>query len=275
MTKKNKEKTPVDYYYQVKGLGDGGGFSRWSWPPLVSGKITAIDKKVARKELEDEFGQKLPLRVLSDDDKAPFILHLREIKEDDTRTKSLFLDKECVQCGESFRIIDKYNDVHETDKGTDYCSSSCAIFHRKDNFVSIGSSSSLSTASEDQGYIYKITHKETGKSYIGKTTQSFTLRWHQHFSSGPDTKFKRAINDSSFIDWTFELIEAIKLVDIIDDTKVKPSVELQSLIASHISIREQFWINHYDSISDGYNTAYADKSTAKKRSTQLNLYDKD
>ena len=33
------------------------------------------------------------------------------------------------------------------------------------------------------GYIYKITHKESKKSYIGQTTQDLDIRWKEHFKS--------------------------------------------------------------------------------------------
>ena len=74
--------------------------------------------------------------------------------------------------------------------------------------------------------------------YIGKTSQVFTLRWYQHFYQSGDCKFHAAIKNSNFTDWSFDVIEIANS-------------------AEEVSIREQYWIDHYDSISNGYNSVSA------------------
>lgn len=87
--------------------------------------------------------------------------------------------------------------------------------------------------------VYKITNKETNKCYIGQTIQCFTLRWYQHFFQTGDTKFHLAIKDSSPSNWSFEVIEVLNQ---------------EKISKKEIDEREMFWINHYDSINNGYNT---------------------
>ena len=87
-------------------------------------------------------------------------------------------------------------------------------------------------------------------SYIGKTTQAFTLRWWQHFSSETNTKFSKEINQTSLKDWVFSIIEIINEEEAQDQNKT---------LDAWISEREQFHINDNDSINNGYNSVIAIK----------------
>jgi hypothetical protein len=53
----------------------------------------------------------------------------------------------------------------------------------------------------------------------------------------------------------FEVIEIITIPENVKDFK-----EIERLIIS----REVFWMNHYDSISNGYNSVVSDKNELKK-----------
>ena len=96
------------FYYQVKGKDPSEySHSNWHWPPLFSGKVEADNKKQARLLIEDEYGRKFPLRVLSKDlEKEHYLLNIREIDSNDVKTLSLFDLKECKECGCKFRVID-------------------------------------------------------------------------------------------------------------------------------------------------------------------------
>lgn len=226
----------MDFYYQIKGQGDSAFGGNWCWPPIFSGMVTADNKKKAKSLIEDDYGRKFPLRVLSKDlDKESYLLSIREIQHGDTRTKDLFLLKECKQCNIKFRVIDKYNDHNERNKGAEFCSDNCASKNRDENRIKTGPIESLSGGA---AYIYKITNKLTSMVYIGKTTQIFTLRWYQHFYQGGDCKFHGAIKSSNFLDWDFTLIELVKTI-------------------KEVPIREQYWINHFNSIENGYNSVSA------------------
>ena len=97
--------------------------------------------------------------------------------------------------------------------------------------------------------IYRVFNRLTGMSYVGKTTQVFTLRWYQHFYHGGKCKFHDAIKASKKEDWDFSIIETV----------VTPKDEdLDCFVAT----REQFWIDEFDSIENGYNTVTAKKGVA-------------
>lgn len=63
--------------------------------------------------------------------------------------------------------------------------------------------------------------------------------------------------DTQITDWLFEVLEIITNDD------------LRTIEYSHknnyINQREQYWINYYDSIKNGYNTATADKAEKLKK----------
>jgi hypothetical protein len=85
-------------------------------------------------------------------------------------------------------------------------------------------------------YIYKITEKSTGKSYVGKTKNAPFFRWWNHLkhSSSP---FGLYIRNSKLSDWTFEVLEEL------------PS-EIQD---SEVFRIESDYIKKYDSINNGFN----------------------
>ena len=61
------------------------------------------------------------------------------------------------------------------------------------------------------GYIYKITHKPTGKVYIGKTVNFPLWRWWQHIKDQSGTKFHEFFKENSnMCDWIFEAIDVVK-----------------------------------------------------------------
>lgn len=226
----------MDYYYQIKGKSS---YSKtWEWPPSVSGKVSAKNKKEARKKIEDEFGRDFCLRVLKADfDKTDYLLRIVEISDENAYLADLFSMKECAECKRKFRVIDKYNNEHETNKGGEFCSSSCCESSRR-TFAKL---SKLSAMYESVGQIYAITNKTNGKVYVGKTTQVFTLRWYQHFFQGSGTPFHNAISESDVTDWVFSVVETVK-------------IEREQNLVDVLSEREAYWISHYDSLDNGYNT---------------------
>ena len=226
----------TDYYYQIKGKRSGQD-KTWSWPPIFSGLISAADKKAAKVKVEKDYGKQFPLRVLRKDiDDNEYLLHLREVDIDDDKTRSLFDLKVCTCCGKNFRQIDLYNDLNELYKGDLFCSSACRCNWVERNKV---------TASDNTGngkpVIYKVTNIKTGMSYVGKTTQVFTLRWYQHFYQTGSCKFHQAIVDSNLEDWQFSVIEAVS---------VKQGLDVASVLAE----REQHWITKLNTINNGYNS---------------------
>ena len=235
-----------EFYYQIKArkeIGHGGhgifGSSNWEFPPVFCGKVEAKDKKAAKLLIEDEYGREFPLRVLNKDlEKHHYLLNISEIKEDDERTKKLFNILQCEECNSNFRIIDKYNDHNERDKGSVFCTYDCKLTNNERNKFN----KFVSETVNGSAYIYKITNKENGMTYIGKTQQVFTLRWYQHFYHGGSSKFHNAIKEVSLENWVFEILEVIK-----ENPKEKDFL-------SFVLSRESFWISKFDSIEKGYNS---------------------
>lgn len=229
------------FYYQLKGKSEGSGDfgGNWAWPPVFSGKVKAVSKKEARKLIEADYGRAFPLRVLTKDlFKEHYLLYIREIHKDDDRTNDLFKLKQCKQCKKEFKVIDKYNDFNEQNKGQDFCSSECSSAHYQENHVS----TAIDTFSISKGVvIYKITNTKTNQCYIGQTSQVFTLRWYQHFYQNGSCKFHKAIKASEITDWEFTLLEVITDQSIGDKKR-------------HIDERELYYIEQYDSIANGYNS---------------------
>lgn len=230
------------FYYQIKGKDESGFMGNWSWPPVFSGMVEAENKKKAKLLIDDEYGRKFPLRVLKKDiDEHHYLLNIKEVNEGDERTIGLFELIECEQCNKKFRVIDKYNDFNENDKGRDFCSQSCkSRWYESNKTIKIPSNE----LSNGIAFIYQIKNKITGMSYIGKTTQVFTLRWYQHFYQHGDCKFHKAIKESKFSDWTFSVIEIVQNID-------------GEVNGETVKRREGYWISEFDSINNGYNSVQA------------------
>lgn len=242
----------MDYYYQIKGKSSDNQseFGVWIFPPIFSGKVTAKDKKEARELICEEYGKKFPIRVLHKDlESNDFLLSIKEM-EPGSHYHKLFELQKCEQCDNTFYVIDKYNDKNCRDKGFAFCSDTCRDDNGKmhqmqklDNELLIGSAVPV---------IYKITNKVSGMVYIGKTSQVFTLRWYQHFFQFGSNKFHDAIKKSKFTDWQFEIIEIIEFPQ-----EIKENKDFTNYINNrekYIIERERYWINHHDSIVNGYNS---------------------
>ena len=237
-----------EFYYQIKGKlsipeSNGWGISNWGFPPIFCGKISAINKKKAKELIDEEYGKKFPQRVLQKDlDSNEFLLNIEEIKPG-SHIKQLFELQTCIHCKQTFYVIDKYNDNNCSNKGFDFCSDKCKVDYRGVQEYLRNQNQELS--GNNNPIIYKITNKATGQCYIGKTTQVFTLRWYQHFFQMGNCKFHDAIKNSKVCDWVFEVQE---IVIIPEDIKTVGDIE--KLIIE----RERYWIEHYNSIENGYNS---------------------
>jgi len=91
-------------------------------------------------------------------------------------------------------------------------------------------------------YIYKITEKETNKSYIGKTRNAPFFRWWNHLihSSSP---FGIYLRSTSLDKWTFEVLEI--LPSKIEDKEI-------------FRIESEY-MQKFDSINNGFNTLISNK----------------
>jgi len=202
----------------------------WTFPPEFSGKVSADNKKEAKKKIEEEFYREFPLRVLKKDyPNVPYLLKITEINERMGGIIELFDYKSCEICEKEYRVIDSYNLGRGRFVGGKCCSDDCA-----DEYYKRQREESYNNFENHKcpNVIYKITNKNNGKVYIGQTIRSFTLRWWEHFCEW--------IPNEDICDFKFETIE------IIEDK-------------SKLNEREQFYIDKYDSINTGYNKLRAEK----------------
>lgn len=90
-----------------------------------------------------------------------------------------------------------------------------------------------------RGFIYKITNKINGKSYIGQTIQDVKERFYQHCATKCsqavlNMAIHKAINKYGKSNFTVEVIEEVESTDLND--------------------REKYWIKFYNSYNNGYNS---------------------
>ena len=100
-------------------------------------------------------------------------------------------------------------------------------------------------------FIYKATSITTGKVYIGQSCQTLEKRMSQHLYKAtsdydPNNHFHNAIRKYGFQDFVFQIIEDdIMSNEILDE-------------------REKYWINHYNSYYDGYNSTLGGESGLRR-----------
>ena len=90
-----------------------------------------------------------------------------------------------------------------------------------------------------RGFIYKITNKVNGKSYIGQTIQNVKERFYQHCA----TKCSKAVSNMA-------IHRAIKKYG-----KSNFTVEvIEEIDSANLNDRERYWIKYYNSYNNGYNS---------------------
>ena len=179
-----------------------------------------------------------------------------------------FEDRECTICGRQYNLIDR--NIRNGSPSANiqnikphFCSSECNEIGSY-NYQKILEEEKIRKTMEDNNgiyspCIYKITNKQTNKVYIGQTTQYIAFRWYQHFSNNTGTKFHKEINEYKLTDWTFEVIEILDKENYREflnkcynkDNKNKISIK------EFVDIREQYWIDEFNSINNGYNSVIA------------------
>lgn len=101
-------------------------------------------------------------------------------------------------------------------------------------------------------YIYKVTNTVNGMVYIGKTKNSVESRWKQHCYQA-----KGKYNHCKF-----------KLQDAINEFGAEHfTVEQIDVAATNeeANKKEMYWIAHYDSINNGYNTSIGGRNGANRK----------
>lgn len=84
-----------------------------------------------------------------------------------------------------------------------------------------------------KGYIYMITNKVNGMSYVGQTRYTVEFRWRQHQHKNDGTYFHNAIKKYGIENFTIEILEECEV--------------------SKLDSREIFYIAKYNTFEKGYN----------------------
>ena len=197
---------------------------------------------------EEDYQKKFPLRVLKKDlESNEFLLSISEV-EGKPQYERLLVVHKCEDCEAEFTLLDKFQ-LNNCRGWTSQCIE-CANKPREQVKIPEGCDDDYYYAGDQPPVIYKITNKLTGKCYIGKTLRSFTLRWYEHFFQGTGPKFEEAINGSKYSDWTFEVLEVVDIKKPDNSFLAEGDREMRE---RNMSEREQFYIDKYDSIKNGYN----------------------
>lgn len=92
------------------------------------------------------------------------------------------------------------------------------------------------------GFIYIIKNNKNDKVYIGMTTRTIEDRMKEH---------KKTYNDIKNRSYNFKLYKAMREIGFENFY----AEEIEQIEDSRLDIREKYWIDYYDSIYNGYNTA--------------------
>lgn len=210
--------------------------SKEQYSPIVVKRVIYRNietKKEVLEKLKDDFpeyfSKKVPQRTSKEEyfycTIYPYTGYWKEYWEEE-----IF----CKECGEhpKTRFSLKENDCHERDY---FCSDSCRHNYQERKAIEDNTYYNI----EGVGYIYKITHKPTGKIYIGKTKNHPIWRWWQHLKAQGDNKFYKVMKRSKLTEWTFECLEVCE--GVTDD----------ELLA-----KESYYIAKYNATDDkiGFNT---------------------
>jgi predicted nucleic-acid-binding Zn-ribbon protein/Zn-finger protein len=104
-------------------------------------------------------------------------------------------------------------------------------------------------------YIYKITEKSSGKSYVGKTRNAPFFRWWNHLthSSSP---FGLRLRNTELTDWTFEVLRMLP-----PETNSSDVFDIESK-----------YIIEYDCLKNGYNSLISKKQQEVKIENQIDMF---
>lgn len=230
-------------------------YQEWEYSVFDVGNINANDSKEARLKVEDIYGSKMCMKSKKSDigKKNKYLIAIYPLNEQwDKMWNGVNV---CSQCGQSYTKLDRDQANYFKYIKAGVCSPICETsYYEEKEDKRLQDKIELDETGIHTPVIYKITHIDSGKCYIGQTTQAFTFRWYQHFFQKSDTKFHTKLKETKVTDWIFSVIE------IVEDKKI-------------LSEREQFYIDKFDSIDNGFNSV-ASVSNKCKKDNKPSLFEK-
>lgn len=115
-----------------------------------------------------------------------------------------------------------------------------------------------------EGYIYLITNKINGKTYVGQTTKTIEKRWKQHLSHSKYDNYPLyyAMRKHGIDNFYIELL------DIIEEQT------FDDLIAT-LNDLEICYISIFDSLKNGYNATAGGENSSERWKVPIDVYDTD
>lgn len=120
--------------------------------------------------------------------------------------------------------------------------------------------------------IYRIFNTVNDKSYIGQTQQPLEVRWAKHKRKAlkklKGSVFQKALLEIGFDNFFIESIYQVNPFEVDFDITDKRALQ------EHLNKKEQFYIQKYNSLEEGYNstkggTGYNEKSLTKEERKSL------
>lgn len=221
-----------DFYYQIK-VKDEDGY--WSYSPVMKGIIQANSTKEARQIVKDD----IICRDVKRGD-PDILLYVCEVKEDEQYLKDFFKPRICKHCGRT------YNQSITGWYSAEYCCENCCKLAHNAYLPVIVQESYITGNLDNLDWtkcnpvIYRIYNTENKKNYIGQTIRAFTLRWWEHF------KMWIKLQPEGISSFQFSVLEEFTKQEVRDNPNI-------------LNEREQYWINFYDAINNGYNQLNVEK----------------
>lgn len=225
----------MEYVYQIK-LADGSDLSR---PTLAVGIIECNSKQEVCQQLQERYpeyfdGNKVAQKLTK---KSEQLVYVTIYELDDYWSGYWKQEVECKVCGKKVQLVDIRNHLGHIDLSAFACSLEC-----QEQLPDVLEKYRAAQSEEywnsrcDYYYIYKITHKLTGRCYVGYTEREVIFRWWEHIKHS-DLPIGRALR-SELENFTFEILEK-------HEKSTKTISEMHEI--------ETAYILKYDSINNGYN----------------------
>ena len=148
--------------------------------------------------------------------------------------------KNCTRIGKDYNFCNYYEKGRDPNIDPDICLN---LFKGKVEENGIEPPDNMMFVNSDScSYIYKVTEKATGKSYIGKTKNAPFFRWWEHLKHSR-SPFGLHLRNTDLKEWTFEVLETLQ-----------PYVKEKEILRI-----ESEYILKYDSINNGYNSVISNK----------------
>lgn len=188
----------------------------------------AESKDDAKKLLLEDVDYLAVVRMRVSDKIPQYERFITNIYELNDSWRDIWLQKHsCKQCRNEYTKIEKKK--FGTRGAAEFCSIEC----QKEDQLQFAP---VDITTYDTATIYMITHRPTGRHYIGVTTRWIMQRWWEHIKAKSGSPFHQLVQTSSITDFTFEILEVFK-----------PSEH-------NPYEREAFYISKYNAVELGLNS---------------------